>query len=576
MEALIYPISSDLSIGTTGGLVYREQEEKLIHQLAQPLPPRLKVVKLLQLSSLLSTRDHRLAREYAVQAVESARNQNNRCGHGKALVQLAYILNIDLEHDMAMRCLNEALPLLNGSKNRQERARAWFVFAQIYFFQGDLPTAKACLQKAFIIYEKSDPYSTADCNLLLASISCFDGNNSHALALCEGCLKTYRMKKSISNLAGIRKTYMSLTTVYLYARQFEKVEECLAQAEVAALEAGDIEGEALGMLVRANVYLERGQVDKAAESAKKSYSLAKQHVFTKIELLSALNLANCYVELANYQYALKVAQEICRISKHVSHQYFYSQAVRIVGHSQLKLGHVKEAIETLESVLHAHVYLFPGLKSDLYENLMEACAAEKSYEKAFHYASLHTKARVELEEFRHSRQMQFLEVQIQLERFEKEQEILKFKADQLEIEIQQKTSEVSDLILHTIKQKKFLAHLKQKMRQLPVEGQNAKAQLRNLIKEIDQTVNAEQDWKPLEIKLYQLYENFNKKLLQCSNGLTPSEVKVCMLLRLNLSTKDIASFLHTTTRTIETHRLHIRKKLNLASGISLLQFLGSL
>jgi tetratricopeptide (TPR) repeat protein len=66
-----------------------------------------------------------------------------------------------------------------------------------------------------------------------------------------------------------------------------------------------------------------------------------------------------------------------------------------------------------------------------------------------------------------------------------------------------------------------------------------------------------------DLKLTSNNEGFFKALLQNHPSLSPSELKLCAYLRLNLSTKDLAIILNKSTRTIETSRTNIRKKMNL-------------
>ncbi len=56
-------------------------------------------------------------------------------------------------------------------------------------------------------------------------------------------------------------------------------------------------------------------------------------------------------------------------------------------------------------------------------------------------------------------------------------------------------------------------------------------------------------------------------------SLTPVDLRFCALLRLNLSTKDIAKFTSLTVRGVETARYRLRKKLDIKDKESLVQFL---
>jgi|GEM_PF-5351906 len=57
---------------------------------------------------------------------------------------------------------------------------------------------------------------------------------------------------------------------------------------------------------------------------------------------------------------------------------------------------------------------------------------------------------------------------------------------------------------------------------------------------------------------------------------TPTELKVCTLLKSNLSTKKLAEVLNSSIHTVETHRRRIRKTLGLSGQANLTTFLALL
>jgi DNA-binding CsgD family transcriptional regulator len=69
---------------------------------------------------------------------------------------------------------------------------------------------------------------------------------------------------------------------------------------------------------------------------------------------------------------------------------------------------------------------------------------------------------------------------------------------------------------------------------------------------------------------------FYEKLNQLGVNLTPNEIKLCSLLRLNLTSKEIAIITYRSISTVETNRSTLRKKLNLASDENLISFLLAL
>jgi tetratricopeptide (TPR) repeat protein len=66
-----------------------------------------------------------------------------------------------------------------------------------------------------------------------------------------------------------------------------------------------------------------------------------------------------------------------------------------------------------------------------------------------------------------------------------------------------------------------------------------------------------------EVVFRQMHGDFYEKLLTACPDLSKAELQVCALLRLNLSSKDIARLLSLTVASVDVTRSHIRKKLNL-------------
>ena len=76
-----------------------------------------------------------------------------------------------------------------------------------------------------------------------------------------------------------------------------------------------------------------------------------------------------------------------------------------------------------------------------------------------------------------------------------------------------------------------------------------------------------------EVMFKQIHSGFYEKMLALSPDLSRSELQICALLRLNLSSKDISRVANLSIPTVEVTRHHIRKKLNLDQKESLTSYL---
>lgn len=94
----------------------------------------------------------------------------------------------------------------------------------------------------------------------------------------------------------------------------------------------------------------------------------------------------------------------------------------------------------------------------------------------------------------------------------------------------------------------------------------------NLRSNIDKNI-----WTVFEERFSDVHENFYVTLQNCFPSLTEKERKLCALLRLNLTTKEIAAITHQNVNAVEVARTRLRKKLNLSNtDMQLSSFLVSL
>lgn len=96
-----------------------------------------------------------------------------------------------------------------------------------------------------------------------------------------------------------------------------------------------------------------------------------------------------------------------------------------------------------------------------------------------------------------------------------------------------------------------------------------------LIRQLKQSTKPEINW--LEFKSYfnQVDPEFVPSLWERFPDLTDREIRICVLVRLGLSTKDMAHLTKLTPKTIEIYRYRIRKKMKLKRTVPLMKVLST-
>jgi DNA-binding CsgD family transcriptional regulator len=94
-----------------------------------------------------------------------------------------------------------------------------------------------------------------------------------------------------------------------------------------------------------------------------------------------------------------------------------------------------------------------------------------------------------------------------------------------------------------------------------------------MIKVINRNLNNDHDWEYFQEAFNNADKDFLKKMHQLHPNLTPNDLKLCVYLRLNLSSKEIAPLLNISVRSVEIKRYRLRKKMNLLHEKSLVEYI---
>ncbi len=110
---------------------------------------------------------------------------------------------------------------------------------------------------------------------------------------------------------------------------------------------------------------------------------------------------------------------------------------------------------------------------------------------------------------------------------------------------------------HTAHLKKVLGKVAAALRQ-----RDKDSTFRPLIADIE-AATADESWQEFEEEVRDHDEAFMQRLLQKYPKLTSAEQRVCALIRINTTTRNLSQMLNVSTRTVQDYRYRIRRKMNL-------------
>ncbi|WP_104734970.1 helix-turn-helix and ligand-binding sensor domain-containing protein [Hanstruepera ponticola] len=157
---------------------------------------------------------------------------------------------------------------------------------------------------------------------------------------------------------------------------------------------------------------------------------------------------------------------------------------------------------------------------------------------------------------------------IELKELENKQQLMTFKNEKLNQDIENKNRELAISTMSLIKKNEFLNNIKEELNK-----KNQNNNLNPIIKIIDKNLNNTNDWELFEEAFNNADKDFLKKVKSKHPALTHNDLRLCAYLRLNLSSKEIAPLLNISTRSVEVKRYRLRKKMELEHETSLTDYI---
>ncbi|MFY8109389.1 MAG: LuxR C-terminal-related transcriptional regulator [Bacteroidia bacterium] len=167
---------------------------------------------------------------------------------------------------------------------------------------------------------------------------------------------------------------------------------------------------------------------------------------------------------------------------------------------------------------------------------------------------------------------------LRLEKEKQEKELIELKNQQLQRDLEHQGKELASSTMHIVQKSEMLLTIKDKLKRISQISNDPKIkpEITELIKNIEKDTLIDKDWEKFEIYFNNIHDRFTQILKEKFPILTANDIKMCAYLRMNLSTKEIASILNISVRGVEISRYRLRKKMNLENGINLTEYLSKL
>lgn len=467
------------------------------------------------------------ALSYLVESLEDYRMLGDKLGEANVTMNLGLVYADQANYQKALDLCFDAIQLFETLKARDRIGTTYTKIGSIYLNMNQLDLAYQYFTKALSIHQEGEfRYGIEEVTSLLGLL--FLERNDPEKAV-EYLQESLRIARSIGDQDNVAKNQAVIGHIYTRQGKLSDADNFLDNALRTASQNG------LKKVLR-EVYAYKKELALAQNDFKKALEYTDQYIAVSDSLFNeekAVEMANMMtaLEVREKESELLIKQQEINILEQNARFYWWVRlsltigvivlvviGFMIISRQQLKIKSAREIAGKTEALLTSAKSL-----------------AEAKYENA------------------------------QL----REQELVR--------ELEFKNKELTSYTINFIRKNELLEEITEEIRNIKKGADPAlRKSLSQLHRSVESTLHVDRDWEDFKKYFESIYKDFFSKLKEIYPELTPTDLKMCALIRLNLSMKEMATILGISPESVKTSRYRLRKKLNLEHEENLLTFMFSI
>ena len=143
-------------------------------------------------------------------------------------------------------------------------------------------------------------------------------------------------------------------------------------------------------------------------------------------------------------------------------------------------------------------------------------------------------------------------------------------------EIAFKKKELATQTLHLVQKNTFIQELKENLEKIKQSPELFKVEFRRIVMLLKKESAQDKDWAVFKSYFTEVHNNFDNKIKDIYPDIGEKDMRLASFIRMNLSTKEIASMLNVLPESVQKSKYRLKKKLNLEKDKDLTQFLSEM
>ncbi len=465
----------------------------------------------------------------------------------------------------ARNYLDRALALAEERGDKRQMAKNLLGFGILYFRTADYPLSLDYDERCLALAEE-----LGDKNMIAISLGNI-GTVHHQLADYSRTLDYYDRAlvhfEEIRNRVEVANTTQNIGLLYLYLDDYPRALTYLDRALTTAEDIGNKRIVAIALGNIASVYSEQSDYDRAIEYSKRALDLSSQladprpvgywmHVIARTQHKQG----NFDIAFRDYLDTLHYRREVLKSNQNI--------ADTLLGLGRLLIDQEKteEGLERLREAMELATELGEKeIASEAHKELADTYEKNGDLAKAFEHHKMYYALNKEIFSEESRKSVEKFNMRVAVAAMESEKEVQRLKAERSESILRLKERDLANTASSLAAQTELLGNFRADLRKIVLrpdryEPEDIIKQVRAKLKELPCEMI---DFSKFEGQFATVHPEFRARLETTYPELTPQEVKMCMLIHVNLKTPAIARLMCLSERTVEDHRANIRKKMKL-------------
>ena len=546
------------------------------------------------------------------------------------LIELAYIY-IDKNTEYAFNCVYKAYSIAEQNRDNSKSAECNIIMGDIFKANNSYPTAVSYYDEAIKQLDAIKEYNTI-CDLYIKIAELYQNGEFEDRWSIDALNKALKYAEIIDEPSTYNNIYMAYGNLYAAKEKYDSATEYYNKILKSKITKNNIGLVSTALTNKANIFIKLEEYEKAMNTIDSSLYLCIRDFNDSLQVINYSYKAEIYDSIRDFKQAEKYYKQSAKLAYEIQDFDNCAKNMLSLGHLNQNYKHYNEAIKIFKMICDStEKFKMHNICHLSYYQLSKCYASLGRYEEAYsafnkydvYYDSTYViKQKEKISELRNNylltlnlkelktkeieeknkqdnrREWQiFISVIIvltmisitfiilysknkalfhknEVTTYEQQLKIDKIENDLMEYQLKSNRELLITMALHLKSYIEFINPLKEELKEaLELSDNEQKNKIKNIYLNIQNNIHIFNNTENLNKKINVVYKDFLDRLEEKHPELTKSEKKLCTMLYINMSSKEIAAITNTTIRTIETSRYRLRKKFMLSRDEDIVSFL---